>query len=53
MDVSNARQKLMAYMECRDYSSAATLLDEINYAYPEAGAQLSLEVAEAYPAHSL
>lgn len=53
MQVNDARRKLMALMECGDYSSAATLLDEINFAYPEAGARLSAEVAEAYPRHTL
>lgn len=53
MQVTDARRALMSYMECGDYSTAASLLDELNHSYPEMGAQLSLEVAEAYPSHTL
>jgi hypothetical protein len=43
-----ARQHVMAALECNDTSRAETLMMEFEAVYPEAGAQLREEVAEAY-----
>ncbi len=46
--IREARMVVMAALECGDESRAETLMTEFEAVYPEQGAQLRLEVEEAY-----